>query len=205
MKDYKYSITKTIPKSLKYGGRKYRLNLSFDRVIMFRELYFNSDFSDKDKADIAYSWLVKSPRRASLEEKEAVISIIISDYLNENNDGKLPKAKRTAVNFLADSKYIYADFRRFYGINLLKKRGKLSWWEFYAMFDGLPQDSRIKEIMYIRTRDIPDFDGHNLKEIMRLKEAQDYYFLEENREEIRMESETGWDDIFAELDRKARG
>lgn len=205
MKQYIYSIAKPLPTSLKLSGRKYRLNLSFDRVLMFKELFQNSDFSDRDKTDIAYSWLVKSPRKAANEEKETVISVIVSDYLKQTNGSELPKPKRTAVNFLADSKYIYADFKRYYGIDLLKKRGKLSWWEFISMFDGLPQDSKIKEIMYIRTRELPEFNGSNLKEIMRVKELQEYYFLEENYEEIREEQEKGWDDIFSELDRKAGG
>lgn len=203
MTHFNYSIITPLPKEMILNGRKYRLNLSFNRVIAFYELFKDDNlFSYSDKIDVAYKWLVKSPKRISIKEKYAVIEKINKEYLIDPRNAENKKKSRTAVNFITDSKYIYAAFRQHYGINLLEYQNKLSWWEFIAMFDSLPGDSKIKEIMYIRTRDVPDFNGNNLDEIARIKEQQEYYFLPENWEEIEEEANDNFERLFETIERR---
>lgn len=207
MKQNFYSIAAPLPKKMELDGKTYTLNLSFDRVICFYELFSgkNSAMSYEDKIDVAYSWLVSRPSKASPEEKLAAVHKINSDFLTmRHGEKKPPKPQRTAVNYIVDSRYIYAAFRQYYGINLFKERGRLTWWEFYAMFDSLPDDCKIKRIMDIRTKDIPAYNGHNQEEIALLMEQQEYYFLEENREELAQAANDSLDRIFAVLEKKAR-
>lgn len=206
MKHYNYSIIEPPPNVLELGGRKYKLTLYFDRVIRFYDMMREkeSEWSDQDKIDIAYSWLVASPQKASLPEKYAVIREINDNWLSDRkNEKEVRRKTRTAVNFIADSKYIYAAFQQYYGINLFEQQGRLLWWEFIAMFDSLPEESKIKEIMYIRTRDTPEFNGHNSDEIFRIQEQREYYFLDENWEEIREESENALGNLFDKLTAEA--
>lgn len=203
MKHFNYSIINPIPTEMRLNGRKYRLNLSFNRVIAFYELFKDDNlFSYSDMIDIAYEWLVKSPKHISIKEKYAVIEKINKEYLIDTRNAENKKKSRTAVNFITDSKYIYAAFRQHYGINLLEYQNKLTWWEFIAMFDSLPGDSKIKEIMYIRTRKVPDFNGNNLDEITRIKEQQEYYFLPENWEEIEEEANDNFERLFETIERR---
>lgn len=205
MRCFNYSIDKPLPDTLELGSKKYKLTLYFDRVIKFYDLMRDkeSEWSDADKIDIAYSWLVASPKNATISEKFAVIAAINDDWLSDHRKSGSQKKTRTAVNFIADSSYIYAAFRQYYGVNLFEQQGKLLWWEFLAMFDGLPGDSQIKEIMYIRTRDMPTFNGHNSDEIFRIQEQREFYFLDENWEEIREESENALSSLFDKLTAEA--
>lgn len=201
MRHFNYSIDKPLPDTLTLDGKKYKLTLYFDRVIRFYDMMRDkrSEWTDPEKIDIAYSWLVASPKNAAMTEKYAVIMAVNDDWLNDRRKNVSSGNRRTAVNFIADSPYIYAAFRQYYGINLFEQRGKLLWWEFLAMFDSLPEESKIKEIMYIRTRDMPEYNGHNSDEIFRVKEQQEYYFLDENWEEIREESENALSSLFDKL------
>ena len=208
MESLNYRIDKPLPAFMEHEGRKYYLSLYFDRVIRFYEMMKDSDqaLSRSDKLDIAYDWFVERPKTASPTEKIAVVDRICREHLadprakNRENTGK----ERTAVNFISDSSYIYAAFRQYYGMNLFEQHGKLTWWEFRAMFDCLPADSKIKEIMYIRTRKIPASNGHNAEEILRIKEQQEYYFLPENWEEVQRESEDALSGLFDALVSKAK-
>ena len=149
---------------MELNGRKYRLTLYFDRVIRFYDMLKDdsSELSYTDKIDVAYDWLVKRPRNVSPIDKLAAVLKIHEESLKDpRNDKTDNKKRRTAVNFITDSPYIYAAFRQYYGINLFKEHGKLLWWEFMAMFDSLPEDSKIKEIMHIRTRSVPAPNSYN--------------------------------------------
>ncbi len=201
MRHFKYSIDKPLPGVLRLDGKEYKLTLYFDRIIRFYDLMRDKDsgWSSADKIDIAYSWLVASPKKASMPEKYAVISAINDDWLTERKNNDEQKKTRTAVNFMADSKYIYAAFRQHYGINLFEQQGKLLWWEFLAMFDSLPDECKMKQIMYIRTRKIPEYNGHNHEEIIRVKEQQQCYFLEENWKEVQEEGTDMLGSLFDKL------
>lgn len=72
------------------------------------------------------------------------------------------------------------------------------------MIDGLPSDCKLKEIMAIRTRELPQFNGHNAEEINRIKEQQQYYFLDVNFEEAAAEAEDGANRLFEALLFKAK-
>ena len=76
-----------------------------------------------------------------------------------------------------------SDLRKEYGINLQKiKNEELHWWEFLALFDSLPDDSKIVKIMYWRTCST---SGLPRKEVERLNELKERYKLvdEESVEE----------------------
>lgn len=206
MKDQIYSIDKPFPTTIPVDGKIYHLNLSFDRVIRFYDLMRDKEsaFSDEEKVEIAYAWLVKKPRRAALKEKIAVIDEIMKTRL-KLRERTLPQSKeRTAISYTEDSPYIYAAFMQHYGIDLFRARGKLHWWKFLAMLDSLPSDCKLKEIMAIRTRELPKFNGHNAEEINRIKEQQQYYFLDINFAEAQAEAEDGANRLFEALLLKAK-
>ena len=101
----------------------------------------------------------------------------------KNRTRKSFRKNQTAYSFEQDAPYIYAAFRKEYGINLQKiKNEELHWWEFLALFDSLPDDSKIMKIMYWRTCST---SGLPRKEVERLNELKERYKLvdEESVEE----------------------
>ncbi len=68
------------------------------------------------------------------------------------NENSTPVTSKTAsnklVDYIEDGEYIYASFIQAYGIDLLK--ADMHWHQFQALFRGLPDDCKIKEIMSYR-------------------------------------------------------
>ncbi len=82
-----------------------------------------------------------------------------------------------ALDFDLDAAYIFASFRQAYGVDLLKERGRLSWNQFLALFDGLPENTKIRQVMDIRTRELPVPTKYNQKEIGALRRLKACYAL----------------------------
>ena len=65
-----------------------------------------------------------------------------------------------------------------YKINLQRIPSKeLHWWEFVALFDSLPDDCKIRKIMYWRTCDT---SGMARKEVQRINELRKAYELKDD-------------------------
>lgn len=99
-------------------------------------------------------------------------------------------------DFEEDGEYIYASFMQDYGIDLVDMQGKLPWQRFIALFQGLSDNTKIKEVMRIRGMEIPEPTKTNRKEIQNLMELKTYYALgykEDNGKE-------GLERLFATLE-----
>ena len=92
--------------------------------------------------------------------------------------GLAPKAKekRSSVSescepcfdFSEDEAYFYADFLNAYGIDL--NVAKLHWFDFCALFRGLPDECRLKRIISIRSESLSDIKSPGEKaRVRRLK------------------------------------
>jgi hypothetical protein len=70
-----------------------------------------------------------------------------------------------------------------YGLDLIEQQGKLDWRKFIALFQGLSERTKIREIMAIRARKIPKYTKYNADEIRSLQEAKAFYALDISEEE----------------------
>lgn len=92
-------------------------------------------------------------------------------------------------SFEYDAAYIYAAFMEAYGIDLAKKR--LHWWQFRALFLGLPETVLFCKIVAYRTMEIPAKMPkaqkqfyQRMKRIYRLPEPPEQIGLEKEMEAI---------------------
>lgn len=88
-----------------------------------------------------------------------------------------------------DAPYIYAAFMQAYKIDLTKE--KLHWWQFRALFIGLPEDVQFCKIMGYRAMEIPPKMSkerkefyRRMKKIYRIPESGDQIRLKEKLEAI---------------------
>lgn len=186
-------LTERLPKVMEWRGHKYHLRLSFDRVLLALNAWDSTTLSDEDKIDLFCELIVShAPRGINMRSElvAAVFKSFISPEHRPEDDGP------QAFDFTQDSDYIYAAFWQTYRIDLLKQRGRLDWRRFYALFLGLPGNTRLSEIMTIRTRDIPKRTEYNHEEISALLKAKQYYALNHK-------PGTKWDEgIRAQMDSK---
>ena len=66
-----------------------------------------------------------------------------------------------------DGEAIYADFSRFYNIDLTS--AKLHWWKFRALLAGLPVNSTFKERIYYRTCELKNLPKEEKKRIIEIR------------------------------------
>lgn len=82
-------------------------------------------------------------------------------------------SNKQAYSFTVDASTVYADFWRYYGIDL--SGASLHWWAFRALLMGLPDDSGYKQRVYYRTCDLaglPKKERERINKIRKLIEIR---------------------------------
>lgn len=190
-----------LPITIKYNGHNYRILPYFNRVLYCLEVFKNNLYSDEEKIHICYKVLVKNKfMTISFLDKTRILNMIFKMLFESNK--KNQKSKKS-FDFTQDSKYIYAGFMQCYGINLFEYKNKLHWWEFNALFQGLSRDTRIMQIIDIRTRPIPRRDKTNGEYINNLLKQKAEYKLELSQEEQEKEIQQSLGDLFSALSNMA--
>lgn len=164
---------------VEYKGRKYRVNDAYDNVLLLQCLYEEEELDTGDKIRQALKLLVRNYWRVRLLnpwEQAELLQKITKEYID------MPKKSQTGttvklIDIRYDGSYIYASFKQAYGMDLLQERGHLSWHRFMDLLEGLPEKTKIKEVMKIRAMDLPEPTQYNQKEIRNMMELKSYYAL----------------------------
>ena len=77
----------------------------------------------------------------------------ILDYLKGFPVEGGTKSREPVFSYSQDHAYVVAGFRQAYGMSL-EDIHKTHWWEFQALLTGLPEGTRLSQIMRIRSMDI---------------------------------------------------
>jgi hypothetical protein len=166
-------------------GKRLELNLAFDNVLRVYDLQQNKEELDITKIEVSLQVLVRNyksvqslPIRAKAEILEAVFEQFITPKTRRGSQNDLH-----TMDFRQDAAYIYSSFMMDYGIDLFEEQGKLDWRKFIALFQGLSDRTKMREVMSIRMRKIPAATKHNADEIRALQEAKAIYALDISAEE----------------------
>lgn len=84
-------------------------------------------------------------------------------------DTPAKKAAKKAFSFEQDANLIYAAFYATYNISLTTV-DFLHWWEFMALFEGLPENTLIQRVMYWRTVDLTGLSKHERKHVLKMRQ-----------------------------------
>ncbi len=190
-----HSCYEPFPDTVEIDGVQVRFILPFDRVLQFYDLFADksSVLTDAEKVESVYDWFVKSPRKVPEMFKINVVDRIVKDYISQERKGG---GGERLYDFRADSSYIYSSFMLAYGIDLFAEQGKLPWWKFVSLFEGLPEDSKIKKVIEIRARPFPKSERNNQEMINQLAELKRVYALPVSREEREKKANDGWNRLF---------
>lgn len=161
-------------------GHRYRTTASFDAVLDVQKAYKDDRLSNVDKLHIALQRLLKSPWRVlynrTLEEKVEIVNSIFETQIDIPQRATGRKQERI-LDFYLDWDYIRASFLQNYGMDLGQEAGHLHWKDFIALFQGLAEDTKIRQVMHIRSMDVPEPTKHNQKQIQQILEMKSYYAL----------------------------
>lgn len=185
-----------------FQGREYRVDLAYDSVLnvqrMFREKLL-------DEAEMLVESLKilgvaeTDIRKLSWPERSGLLEQICTEKIAARPRPRVGRQQKL-FDFEDDGEYIYASFLQDYGIDLVEQQGRLSWQRFAALFQGLSDKTKIKDVMRIRGMEMPMSNRNNQKEIRNLSELKSYYALgyrEDNGKE-------GLDRLFSTLEGMAQ-
>lgn len=133
---------------------------------------FSSGYFDSvDKVEYAsglQGFIFQEVLDNSDEEDDYLVDILGNKFKPPKNDDG--KDERT-YDFKHDARYIYSSFLKDYQMDLYDFHNKLHWEVFLALFEGLSDDTKIKQIIGIRTRELPTGKGSEKEreELLRLK------------------------------------
>lgn len=172
-------LVESLNNNVEYNGRIYSVNPAFDTILEIQRLYREEELSDIDKLNQALRMLLvreRSMNRLTIEERSGLLSEIYNQCVNTRKHSSTSQ-NQPCLDFEYDGEYIYASFMLDYGIDLIDQQGILHWKKFLALFQGLSENSKIREVMRIRNMDIPKYDGKNSKEIQQIRELKSFYAL----------------------------
>ena len=172
-------ITELWDTSVVYRGRRYRVDAAYDTVLAVQKLYKDDRLTDAEKTEQALRMLLKRGRLVKVMSPEMKAGLLEAIFKTQIAIPAKPPSrnKNRVVDFELDGEYIYASFYQDYGIDLIEEQGKLHWKKFLALFQGLSDETKIKQIMNIRSMDIPEPTKYNQKQIQRIQELKSYYAL----------------------------
>lgn len=180
--DLAYPLTDTV----EIDGKTYKLDLSFDNVLRLIDMLNDKQLDDITQIETGLYMLLGVELDYPIEKKEEIFYQIFYETIGkevEENipvdlDGNpMPQQKEEKIySIKQDAPYIYASFYQDYGIDLFEVQGKLHWEKFKALLAGLRPDTKFKEIVNIRTMELPTGKGTE-KQRKQIKELKEYYRL----------------------------
>lgn len=195
-------LTEYLNNELTFAGQRFEVNPAFDTVLAIRNLFDEEELTDADKIGQALKMLTVSGNYEVLSvlEQNKLLEMIYDQCVKIRKRPKTRDALPT-VDFEYDGEYIYASFMSDYAIDLIDAQGILPWKKFIALFQGLSGTAKIREVMRIRSMDVPEFNGKNSKEIQEIQELKSFYALP-----VRGGGgQKGLDMLFSTLEQMANG
>lgn len=103
---------------------------------------------------------------------------------SESKDKGAKKTAKKAFDFEQDANLIYAAFYATYGISLTTV-DFLHWWEFMALFEGLPETTLLQRVIYWRTVDLAGLPKHEKKHVLKMRKL--FALKEADKPELSLE------------------
>ena len=185
-----------------FRDKKYRLDLAYDSVLNVQRMFREKLLDEADLLVEALKILGVAESeicKLSWSERSELFEQICMEKIATRQRPRVGKQQKL-FDFEDDGEYIYASFLQDYGVDLIDQQGKLTWQRFIALFQGLSDKTKIKEVMRIRGMELPAPNRTNQKEVQNLTELKAYYALgyrEDNGKE-------GLDRLFSTLEGMAQ-
>ena len=178
-------LSRKLTDKLVIDDEEYTLDLSFDNVLRLFEMWRDEDVPEFVKPHFGIRILTgETLEDFTVEEMSEVFNEVFEEHISlstvEDNHVEYDLAgnpmKTTASNgkqeqapydIRYDGDYIYSSFLQAYGIDLFDVQGELHWRKFNALLSGLPEGTKLMEVIKIRKWKPQKGDSAEYKEEMR--------------------------------------
>lgn len=174
--------------SIEFDGTELPIDLTFDNVLDVFDVLEDVDLFPEEKVNTCLELLISDFEKifqGSSEQQFLLFNHILENYISVDSSetietdrlgNPMPNAvkEKKTISLVHDAKYIYASFRQI-GINLFEEQGRMTWEEFQALLESLPDDTILARIIQIRTWE--PSKGESNKEKERMRKLQQKYAL----------------------------
>lgn len=185
---------------IKYKDKEYELNIAFNRMLKAIDLMNDETLEEWEKVQYVFDCFIDEKVNLSINDKSEIVNKIFT-HLNSFTEQKKTSKSEVVMDIKQDFEYIYSSFVKDYGIDLLDEFDRLSWLKFKALLNGLSKDTKMSEVIKIRTTEIPKATKDNAKYRQSLIEQKNYYALESKKEDFQ-EGLKGLFDILSGIAKK---
>lgn len=155
-------LTDYLPSIIQVGNTSFKLDTDFRVGVSF---YRMIEAGEENPYKLCEPFFPEGLPLDIIGATEAVIYFLRGGDATEE---KAPtKKEKPSYSFNVDSEAIYADFWRFYSLDLSKDN--LHWWTFRSLLMGLPEDSNFKNRIYYRTCNLKDLPKKEQKRIAAIR------------------------------------
>lgn len=155
-------LTDALPRSVEIDGKDYPIVTDFRNWIRFFELMEDREIPDVQRLKIAMFWFTEETPEATEEAWEALLSFALCKDIpktgkQSSDNGTVKDLYAPCFSWKYDAPFILGAFRQTYGIDILSC--DMHWYEFFALFQALPDDVPLKQRIALRqtkTADIKD-------------------------------------------------
>lgn len=160
------------PQHVTVCGRRYRIITNFREWIKFIELIEDDAIRNHEKILLMMQWYIDIPT----EYEEAIYALgqflggnENDIFLDDKNKAEQVGQISQAFSFTEDAECIYCAFLQCYGIEL-DTVAYMHWWKFKILFEGLPDNTEIKQRIQYRTINLSEIkDKEERKRIRKIK------------------------------------
>lgn len=163
-----------LPDSVIADGTEYPIITDFREWFRFADMIHDSELTAEEKLYLMAGYLLEPPELITGELVRAVFDFYAARALSpdpaehDGDDEVEQTPQRPVFDWKYDAKFLIADFRRYYGIDLLTV--EMHWWEFRSLFAALPDDSQCQKRMAYRSADLSQIkDSKRRAEIARIQ------------------------------------
>ena len=156
---------------IELDGVAYLIHNSHRNYITALKLIRSEKIFEEDKVELVLPLLFKDeiPKGKEVEA--------IQNYFNLFTEEHRPKRKgEPSFDIVQDADYIYAGFMQSYGMDLDNVDLKIE--KFIALLKGLPTNTKLSDIIRIRTMPIPQRTKWNAQQIADIIEAKHEFALD---------------------------
>lgn len=155
-----------LPSSVKVGGAVYEIETDYRAAV---QMSIMIEKGEQNPFKLCKPFFPNGFPNNITGMVEAVLYFFRGGEETEKNTSipQKPKDDKPAYSFEVDSEAIYADFWRYYNIDLSVER--LHWWTFKSLLMGLPEKSNFKDRIYYRKVKLSDLPKGEKKRVSAIR------------------------------------
>ena len=178
-------LNEALPTTFTFEGKEYDIDLAFDNVLDVYDITASDSLLDREKiilgltlylGDIHFDKPLElwAHIQTELIEKHKR-KVVQYDLLGNEMPEIVDEDEDDYFDMRQDADLIYASFMAEYDIDLIEEQGRLHWYKFQALLQGLSSESILQRVIQIRLWKPKKGDSPEYRQSMR--KLQDYYRL----------------------------